>query len=218
MTDETPTIDLALDREAGLYEYTGEYPPKVDVYRAPADKWHLYRTLINKANDVEDEIIASCLIPAAAVLPDDLEALRGILPDEELLAIAKMRLFPLPVVAAETTAEPAAEADDGQATEVITKAPVPPCTRPGAKAGKHTPGRYFLQEDGTIDTQCPCGMVFKNVKCPHRQQMKQGKNIVCSWCHKIIISNTGVPDRPVPSDQLDSMRVVNVDQYKGTVE
>ena len=200
------TVKLLLDEEIGLIEH----PEGFDV---PEDQWQLYSTLVNSAADLEATIIADFFGAPPAPLPDDLQKLVGILSDEEIQAVLVLRSPPKT-----GDIEVAAAPEESLPVQVITKEPVPPCTRPGAKAGAHTPGRYFLNEDGTVDTQCPCGRIFRNVKCPHQKQMKIGKNVCCSWCRKVIIRNTGMPDDSVSHDQAQQLYNVNTHQWDGNAD
>lgn len=138
----------------------------------------------------------------APPLPADLAALVGVLPDEEIQLLVRKRAEfstlaaivanpePTPV---ENEPEPAPPpAPEPVPAEVITNTPprdpIPPC--PVGKAGRHTPARYALRADGTVSCQCKCGRWFDNVKCPHMHQSRAGRNIICAWCHKVIIANT----------------------------
>lgn len=151
-------------------------------------------------------------------MPDDLKALDGLLPVEEIRTLWKIRLeketHPVLTVTSISSDDPFSSiAPPPAPVEAVPG--LPPCTKPRS-GGVHSPARYFLQEDKTVDGQCACGVLLQNVKCPHRHQRlnKRTKAVECEWCGGVIIAGTGTSE---PTMDLDSLRFVDPRRFEGTV-
>ena len=172
----------------------------VAEYDIPDDQWRAYVGLLNLANEVEDRLRAEC-----SVLPDDLKALKGVLSDDEIQAIVRLRRGTWPPPEEPSVAPPVTDAEFGIVTNEPIEIPEPTVRTPEPRdcpqhRGKvHVPSRYGLlsdtRETGKVMAWCSCGHLFINrVGCPHQKQNLLGERsgpIDCLWCGRIMIGASG---------------------------